>query len=294
MKKYWIGKSANKSEVFNTQTSHDYAEPIPKQDVDHLRPQGEPLSKTEIAIMGVWSACLGVEGLSVFDDFFDLGGDSLLAVQLVGQLREIFDLQLSSHILTSASTVGELARAIDSLAGSGVPDVEQETAILLNKGTKKTAPIFLIHPAGGHVYFYRDIAKALDVKQRVYGIQARGLEGDDKLPLSSVEEMAGSYIEVIKSIQPKGPYYIAGTSFGGMVAYEIAQQFKRRGEGIALLAMMDTPGGDEMPRVEKPMEDIEVLAYFLRVGGNLPVTAEELSSLSHESVLQRYIEEEKK
>ena len=102
-------------------------------------------------------------------------------------------------------------------------------------------PLFCVHAAGGNVLFYRDLAKRLGQEQPFYGLQPRGLDG--RLPYhNTIEEMAAHYIAEIRTVQPKGPYHIGGASYGGVVAWEIAQQLHRLGERVALLALFDTNG----------------------------------------------------
>jgi thioesterase domain-containing protein len=102
-------------------------------------------------------------------------------------------------------------------------------------------PLFLIHAVGGNVLSYRSVAAALGTERPIYGLQARGLDGQ-QTPLTSIEEMAISYLEEIKLIQPQGPYFLAGHSCGGFIAYEMAQQLVRQGERVAVLALFDTYG----------------------------------------------------
>jgi thioesterase domain-containing protein len=112
---------------------------------------------------------------------------------------------------------------------------------LERRGTRP--PLFCVHGGGGHCYCYRDLARRLGSDQPFWGLQGRHVDG--RLPRqTSVEEMAEHYLEEIKQVAPKGPYYLAGASFGGKVAFEMAQILRRRGEVVALLAMFDTWGPD--------------------------------------------------
>jgi thioesterase domain-containing protein len=107
-------------------------------------------------------------------------------------------------------------------------------------GTK--TPIFCIHGAGGTVIIYRELAQLLAPDQPVHGLQAQGLDGKQAC-FTRVEEMAAHYLEEIRTIQPRGPYFIGGLSFGGTVAYEMAQQLTAQGESVGLLFLFDTfPG----------------------------------------------------
>jgi len=100
-------------------------------------------------------------------------------------------------------------------------------------------PVFCIHGAGGNVLLYRDLARHLGPDQPVYGLQARGLNGQEPF-LTCIEDMANHYISEIKAVQPEGPYYLGGYCLGGTIAYEIAQQLSAIGEKVGLLALFET------------------------------------------------------
>ena len=108
-------------------------------------------------------------------------------------------------------------------------------------------PFFCVHAKGGNVLFYKDLARYLGTDQPFYGLQARRLAGR-QVGHDSVEEMAAFYIKEIKDFQPQGPYYIGGSSFGGLAAFEIAQQLRKQGDEIAMLALLDT-GTPDYPQL---------------------------------------------
>jgi len=253
-----------------------------------------PRNQLEQTLADIWQKFLGIEKIGIHDDFFELGGDSLLAVQLVANLRETFQTYFSAHSLLNAPTIVALAEIISET----MPELSKQPALQalpsslveINAGNRLKKPLFLIHPAGGHVYFYRDLADHLGSQQPVYGIQAQGLEGETE-PLSQVEEMATHYIKVMRVRQPEGPYCLGGSSFGGTVAFEMAQQLHALGQKVALLAMIDTPGPGQMPK--KLVSDTEIIVYMLNVGANLSVSLDELRKLSYDEQV-RYLMEEKR
>ncbi|MCP4699674.1 MAG: hypothetical protein GY862_22915 [Gammaproteobacteria bacterium] len=155
-------------------------------------------------------------------------------------------------------------------------------------GDRRKRPLFLVHPVGGHVYFYRDLARHLGAEQPVYGIQAQGVDGEAE-PLASIEEMAAHYLEAIRAFQPAGPYFIGGSSFGGIAAFEIAQQLNALGQEVALLAMMDTPGPGHMPAAQFD-DDAEILAYLFEVGAGMSVSRDELQKMETEERLSSFLE----
>ncbi|MDZ8261973.1 SDR family NAD(P)-dependent oxidoreductase [Nostoc sp. ChiQUE01b] len=240
-------------------------------------------NKLEKTIASVWEEFLGIEQVGIYDDFFELGGDSLLAVQLISKLRETLKIELSPHSLLDSPTVAGLATLIasDNPAKRSIPS----SLVEIKPGSFKK-PLFLIHPVGGHVYFYRDLANCFDAEQPVYGLQARGIEGEAQ-PLTQVEEIATEYIEALRTVQPEGPYFLGGSSFGGTLAFEMAQQLYAVGQKVELLAMIDTPGPGEIPPT--PEDDTEILIYLLAVGSNLPISLEHLKQLTPDEQLLYFL-----
>lgn len=229
-------------------------------------------------ITSIWEKFLGIEPIGIHDDFFELGGDSLLAVQIVSKLRKTLDVELSPHSLLNAPTIAGLAQVIqaDRSTATESPHPALPPLLVQIKSGSLQPPLFLVHPAGGYVYFYRELAQYLDKEQSVYGIQAQGLDGKTP-PLNRVEEMANRYLESLRVIQPQGPYFLGGSSFGGTIAFEMAQQLIAQGETVALLTLLDSPGGEQLQ--VHLQGDAEVFAYLLNVGTNTTVSSEQLQSL---------------
>ncbi len=142
---------------------------------------------------------------------------------------------MSLATLFETPTVAGLA---ERLRG-GRPTAWSPLVAIKPEGTKP--PLFLVHAAGGHVLFYRDLARHLDPEQPVFGLQARGLD-KTQTHHDRVEAMAAYYLMAMRVHQPAGPYYVGGSSFGGLVAFEIAQQLRAQGEDVGLVALMDTTG----------------------------------------------------
>ncbi len=284
--RYWIGASGNrqpgraeslsiKSEKIETATLHSRS--------NMLKSYVAPSGRIEQTIADIWSNALGIKQISVHDDFFDLGGDSLIAVQVIARLKETLRIDLDAHSLLNKSTIAALAELIEDEAQKTATQPAQQALpsclVPIQTGNTLAPPLFLMHPVGGHIYFYRDMVEQLGDAYTVYGLQALGVDGKTE-PLTLVEEMAAHYIEALRIIQPEGPYFLGGASFGGTLAFEMAQQFNAMGQQVDLLALMDTPGPGHMP-VEFN-DDAEILAYMLKLGYDITVSLEELRRLEFE------------
>jgi acyl transferase domain-containing protein/thioesterase domain-containing protein len=181
----------------------------------------------------IFAEVLGVDAVASGDNFFDLGGSSLSALSVLISLEQVAGRELPNAILIENPTVGGLAGALR--AGSR----GASSRLIGLRATGGVTPIFCIHPYGGHTTGYIELARHLDADQPVFGIQARGLQGE-AAPLRSIEEMASDYIGLIEARQPAGPYRLAGHSMGGCIAFEMAQQLTRRGDAVSLLALFDS------------------------------------------------------
>jgi phthiocerol/phenolphthiocerol synthesis type-I polyketide synthase E len=189
----------------------------------------------------IWQDLLGVKSIGLDQNYFDLGGDSPLAVQLFAQVERVFGVKLPLATLFEAPTIDELARILRR--GTSVPRWSPLVAIQA-EGTRP--PFFCVHGAGGNVLIYRDLSQNLGPDQPFYGLQAPGLDGS-RPPLTRIEEMAALYVKEIRTVQPYGPYLLGGYCMGGTIAYEMAQQLRARGEQVALLALFDTVNWYNVP-----------------------------------------------
>ena len=194
-----------------------------------------PRDSLELKLAQIWSEVLDVYPVSVRDNFFDLGGHSLLAVRLMAEIQQQFEKNLSLATLFQSATIEQLAIILrentDSQSWSPLVPIQP-------KGSKP--PLFCVPGSGGNVVYFHELARHLGFDQPFYGLQARGLDGKSE-PYACVEEVASHYIDAIQSIQPQEPYFLAGHSFGGCVVFEIAQQLQKKGQQVALLAILDIP-----------------------------------------------------
>ena len=193
-----------------------------------------PRTPTEEAIAKIWAEVLKCDRVGIRDNFFELGGDSLLAVRLMAQIHQHFGRELPLSTLFLTPTVEGLA----SVLGKESETLPWSPLVPLQPAGAKP-PFFCVHPIFGTVFPYYELAYCLGFDQPFYGLQPLGLDGEQP-PLTRIEDIAAYYIKALRKVQPSGPYFLGGWSFGGLVAFEMAQQLMRGGHQIALLAILDT------------------------------------------------------
>jgi len=268
---------ADETEQAGTTTLHQR----PDLDSTYVAPRNE----MEETIAEIWQTLLGVEKPGINDNFYELGGHSLVGIHLLFRLRETFaapGLQLNK--LIEKPTIAGLAESIEETRRSKI-DLPDIIVPLQPEGTKP--PFFCVHPIGGDVSSLIDLSRYMAPDQPFYGIQAPGI-GDviNYGEYSSLEEMATEYVEAIKFVDPEGPYFLGGFSYGGLVAYEMAVQLRQQGAEVALLGMMDTPAPDNAARVSQ-LDDATILFGLARErarqhGTELRLTLGELKRLKTE------------
>ncbi|MFT4012086.1 MAG: SDR family NAD(P)-dependent oxidoreductase [Paracoccus sp. (in: a-proteobacteria)] len=212
----------------------------------------EPAPGIQAELAQIWSELLGIAQVGAADSFFDLGGHSLIAVRMFGQLRKKFDVDFPISTLFEAPTIAELAALIEEKTGprelvrpENVQDLpvsqRAKRRFLVDMGGRGNGtPFFIVAGMFGNIMNLRQLAQRVGADRKFFGLQARGLLGDDK-PHESFEEAARDYIAEIREVQPCGPYLLGGFSGGGLTAYEMARQLRAAGEEVAMLVMLDTP-----------------------------------------------------
>ncbi|MGE0650495.1 MAG: AMP-binding protein [Alphaproteobacteria bacterium] len=211
------------AEHFGLVTDSSAARPPAKDD--------RPANPLEMTLQGLWAEVLGLAKVGLHEDFFMLGGDSLQAVELFLRVEKEFGRRLPRSVLFEANTVAKMAEHIAAVVPS--------RCIVPIQPHGDRPPFFCIHDGNAEVLKYRELSRLLGPEQPFYGIQSRGLDGEEE-PFTDIDEMAAYYVQEIRKVQPEGPYYIGGYSFGGRVAYVTAQILRAAGEEVALLALLDT------------------------------------------------------
>lgn len=234
----------------------------PRAELAH--PCVAPRDVWEQRIAAAWSDVLGVEPIGVTDGFLELGGNSSQAVALLARLEAEFGRRLPLSALFEQPTVEHVAQLLRSAPPPGA-----ENLVVPIRATGTQLPLFCIHPAGGTVFCYLELAQSLAENIPVYGIQARGVDGV-LAPHTTIAEMATEYVREIKKAQAEGPYRLCGWSTGGIIAYEIAQQLSAAGEEVSLLALLDAAiAGPDQKFEENDLVPMLQLMFPLENGDRL-------------------------
>ena len=249
-----------------------------------------PRDLWELQVAQIWEDLLERQPVGVNDNFFELGGHSLLVMRLIAQIQKRFGRTISIATLFQKPTIEHLASILRQQPG---PMVWSPLVGMQTHGTG--LPFFCVHPIGGNVICYVELARSLDADQPFYGLQARGATGEehrDQEPLTTIEDMAASYIEAVRQVQSEGPYLLGGWSMGGLIAFEMARQLHAQGQNVALLALIDTrvPGEEQLPEADD--DEIELLATLFHENAPLPVHG--LRQLEPEQRLLSVLEEARK
>jgi len=208
-----------------------------------------------------WQELLGVEQVRLDDDFFDLGGQSLVVVRLFSKIKKTYGVAFGLSTLFEARTVRTLGGLIREARAKRQPERPQSRASVAIQPNGTRLPLFVISGLGGNVIKYHSLARHLGDDQPVYGLLPRGLDGDEPYH-TRVEDMAAYYVSAIRSVQPSGPYRLAGYSFGGAVAFETAQQLVAAGDTVSLLGLFDTIEFQYWEHVKRSYGLSERLAHY--------------------------------
>jgi amino acid adenylation domain-containing protein len=253
--------------------------PIPEyQRQDSINEQPiAPRDDIEVQLTAIWQRLLGVKNISIQDNFFEIGGHSLIAVRLFAEIEQIWGQSLPLATLFQQQTIEELA---------GVLRQKEWTApwsslVLIQTGEEKP-PLFCVHPVGGNILEYYTLANYLGQDRPIYGLQSQGLDGKQQ-PLPSIEDMAKHYIQEIQTVQPHGPYFLTGYSFGGLVAFEMAQQLRAVGEEIGLLALLDS-SAPNLPNLRPSFTQ----SLGIHIGNLYQLTFKEQSSYVLDRIAYRF------
>ncbi|HEV7551579.1 MAG TPA: amino acid adenylation domain-containing protein, partial [Candidatus Angelobacter sp.] len=218
-----------------------------------------PRNPTEETLCRLWQEVMRVERVGIHDNFFTLGGHSLMAVQVISRIKSAFAVEMPLSVLFTVPTVARMAEHIAAANGRERP---QSSPVLVNiQPHGSSAPFFCVHPVGGQVISYGALSQELGLEQPFYGLQSPPANFFPE-PDISIEQMAALYNREIRSVQPVGPYLLGGWSMGGLVAWEMAQQLAKEGEAIGLLALIDTTPPSKYLEANDVANNSSMLAHF--------------------------------
>jgi amino acid adenylation domain-containing protein len=239
-----------------------------------------PRDLLEFQLIQLWENILNKRPISITDNFFDIGGHSLLAVRLIAQVQEKLKKELPLSALVQGASIESLAELLRRQEG---PRADSPVVAIQPSGSG--TPFFCVHPIGGNILCYMQLAGSMGVERRLYGLQASDLGDGNRF--AQIETMAAHYIEQVRTIQPQGPYLLGGWSFGGVVAFEMARQLKREGQQIAGLVLFDSWAP---PLSQQQSDSADLLVRFIRdtagiVGKGMSLDIDSLRSLDwHEQM----------
>ena len=192
-----------------------------------------PTSTMVEVLTPIWQRVLQLSAVGVDDNFFDLGGDSALALELFHEVALACGRELPPVVIYHAPTISALAALLEQPTSPRIPPLVQ-----LKAGSAEP-PVFIAHGLGGSAMDFFQIVKHIRTANAIYGMQAKGIDGLEA-PLDRIEDMARYSLEAVQQLQPHGPYFLIGFSLGGLLTLEMAQQLIAQGEKIGLLALLDS------------------------------------------------------
>lgn len=214
---------------------------LPDPSVDTRTRSTPPATDTEKQLAGIWCELLGIPAIGRDDNFFHLGGHSLLGLKLFSRILRSFGAPLPLATLLKAPTLRSLALIIDAETAKKEQNEHKNHGVLAAiQRDGYLPPLFCVHGGDGGIIFYRNLAIHLDHNRPLIAIESQALHSIDGSVPPTVTETAGEYVNLIRKRQSRGPYFLAGYSFGGAVAYEMACILQREGENVAFLGLFDT------------------------------------------------------
>jgi amino acid adenylation domain-containing protein len=242
---------------------------LPPPDLSSPTGYVAPRTPLEESIARLWAQELGRDRIGVFDNFFDIGGHSLLAARLMTRVSGLLGVDLPLGALFRAPTVAALAVLVNGAAGHG-------GTLVPIRATGSRPPLFVFHPAGGDLLAYQGLATALDQDLPVIGVQSRAAGGHREH--ESLAEMAAEYAAAILAEQRTGPYFLAGWSMGGVVAVSVADLLERDGREVAFVGLIDS----YVPEGGTPDPLLAPAAVLAGVVGDVAVEPQRLDALRRE------------
>ena len=257
----------------------------------------EPRNDVEARLASVWADLLGVQTIGVHDNLFELGAQSLLALQALERIEAVFGRGLELAVFYHTPTVAGMATALAPASTASalalpVGPAGRHGSLVPIQPEGDQRPLYLVHAIGGDIFGYYELARALPHDQPVFGLQASGLF-DDADPSCSIPEMAARYLEAIQSHNPRGPYRFGGWSLGAVIAWEMAAQALQHGREVDEVVVLDMFAPEPSLFGEHHVDDdASILAALVRKvellsGASIPLSEHELRTLDPAERLSR-------
>ncbi|HEY9088429.1 MAG TPA: amino acid adenylation domain-containing protein [Anaerolineaceae bacterium] len=254
--------------------------PDPGAEVKASTQDSVPATNMEIELVNIWQDVLGIAPIGVNQNYFDLGGNSLLGVRIFSRLESKLGLRLPVSELYRSPTIRQLAHFIESREYNYQP-----STVILLRGGQGGLPLFLVHGWGGGVVGYANLVHSLNPHWPVYGLQAAGL-GQGEKPDTTMEAMVDRYIRAMKTIQPAGPYRLGGYCTGGVIAYAIACELAARGDVVDLIAMIE----GEPPHIERENPGLFSRRRMNDIVCSIPFWMKDYADLGFTGIRQRVLQ----
>jgi len=235
--------------------------PLPTKDIAERNDDFVPPSQTvEYQLAQIWEEFLGVHPIGLRDSFFDLGGHSLLAAQMMHRVEQVCGQKLPLATLLAGPTIEHLAKALIEQRVK-----ENDSLLVQVQAGRAKQPLFFMHGdlAGGGFYCL-NLARILGEDQPFYALSPHGVDGGSIPP--SIEDIAASFIQTIRAVQPRGPYLLGGLCKGGVTAYEMARQLERQGEKVDLLVIVGSTGWNTHFRALHVLVSVVGFSFRLKPG----------------------------
>ncbi len=232
---------------------------LPAPDYAPASASRAPRTTREEILCGLFAEVLGLPRVGIDDNFFVLGGHSLLVTKLITRIRVVLGVDLPIRLVFQAPTVAELAARLDEDCGTTL-SADPLAPVLPIKTDGDAEPLWWIHPGGGLCWVYLGFAGQLPEDRPVYGIQAKGFDSVTQRP-DSIEAMVADYVAEVVKVQPEGPYHLMGLSIGGTLAQAMAAELRRQGREVGLLALLDSVPGGYLAN-HAPPTPAEIREYF--------------------------------
>jgi amino acid adenylation domain-containing protein len=194
----------------------------------------DPRNQLELQLVQIWSKILKVDKVGVQDNFFDLGGHSLLASYLMSQIQQQFAKDIPLIKLFQNPTIEQLATIVQQDS-----DYSSSSCLVAIQPYGSNLPFFCVPGAGGKPFYFYHLGRYLGADQPLYSFQNELYLSGELDKVTRIEDIASNYIQAMQAVQPQGPYFLGGHSYGGNVAFEMAQQLVNQGHKVALLVVID-------------------------------------------------------